>query len=122
LPDGRVGEIFLDGGKVDAVPEMARESAIVVSLALHCGCSIETLRHALSGRGEGPLSPEELAQILAKLAEERAAMADPEARKERRRALSRERSKKWWRAGGKEKWKAHHLTRLPAPLDATPST
>jgi hypothetical protein len=56
LPDGRVGELFLDGGKVDALSEMARGSAIVVSLALQCGCSIETLRHALSGRGEGPIS------------------------------------------------------------------
>ena len=56
FPDGRVGELFLDGGKVDALSEMARESAIVVSLALQCGCSIETLLHALSGRGEGPLA------------------------------------------------------------------
>jgi hypothetical protein len=30
--------------------------AIVVSLALQCGCSIETLRHAPSGRGEGPIA------------------------------------------------------------------
>jgi hypothetical protein len=56
LPDGRVGELFLDGGRVDALSEMARERAIVVSLALQCGCSIETLRHALSGRGEGPIA------------------------------------------------------------------
>jgi hypothetical protein len=56
LPDGRIGELFLDGGKVDALSEMARESAIVVSLALQSGCSIETLRHALSGRDEGPIS------------------------------------------------------------------
>ena len=54
--DGRLAELFLDGGKVDAVSELARESAIVVSLALQCGCSIEMLRHALAGRGEGPIS------------------------------------------------------------------
>ena len=53
--DGRLGELFLDAGKVDALSEMARESAIVVSLALQCGCSIETLRHALDGRSAGPL-------------------------------------------------------------------
>jgi hypothetical protein len=43
-------------GKVDAVSELARESAIVVSLAPQCGCSIETLRHALAGRDTGPIS------------------------------------------------------------------
>ena len=38
LPDGRIGELFLDGGEVDALSEMARESAIV-SLALADGAA-----------------------------------------------------------------------------------
>jgi hypothetical protein len=39
LPDGSIGKLFLDGGKVDALSEMAREGAIVVSLALADGPS-----------------------------------------------------------------------------------
>ena len=54
--DGRPAEIFLDGARVDQVSELAQESAIVASLALQSGCSIETLTHALAGRGEGPLA------------------------------------------------------------------
>jgi hypothetical protein len=35
---------------------MAQEAAIVASLALQAGCPLETLRHALDGRAEGPLA------------------------------------------------------------------
>jgi ribonucleoside-diphosphate reductase alpha chain len=38
------------------VSELAQDTAIVASIALQSGCPLETLRHALSGRGEGPLS------------------------------------------------------------------
>jgi hypothetical protein len=31
-------------------------STIVASIALQSGCPLDTLRHAFSGRGEGPLS------------------------------------------------------------------
>jgi ribonucleoside-diphosphate reductase alpha chain len=54
--DGRVAEIFLDNCKHSPLAEMAAEAAIVASIALQCGCPIETLRHALAGRGAGPLA------------------------------------------------------------------
>ena len=54
--DGRVAEIFLDNCKHSPLAEMASEAAIVASIALQCGCPIETLRHALAGRDAGPLS------------------------------------------------------------------
>ncbi len=58
--DGRKAEFFLDAGHVgSAVNVQARDMAVTASLALQCGCSIETLRHALTklqdGRGAGPL-------------------------------------------------------------------
>jgi ribonucleoside-diphosphate reductase alpha chain len=56
FPDGRVAELFLDGEKVDPLSELAQDVAIVASIALQSGTSLSTLRHALAGRGEGPLS------------------------------------------------------------------
>jgi hypothetical protein len=53
--DGRIAEIFLEAPKESPLVEMAQEGAIVASLALQSGCSIETLRHALAGRNAGPL-------------------------------------------------------------------
>jgi hypothetical protein len=53
--DGRVAEIFIDGSKEAPIVDLAQESAIVASLALQSGCTLETLRHALAGRGAGPL-------------------------------------------------------------------
>lgn len=58
--DGRVAEFFLDAGHVgSAVNVQARDMAVTASLALQSGCSIGTLRHALTklhdGRGAGPL-------------------------------------------------------------------
>ena len=55
FPDGRPAELFLDGGSVDPLSELAKESAIVASLALQSGCPFETLRHALDGRDAGPI-------------------------------------------------------------------
>jgi hypothetical protein len=54
--DGQVAEIFLDAAKGGTVAQLARESAIVASLALQFGCDISTLRHAISGTAAGPLS------------------------------------------------------------------
>ena len=53
--DGRVGEIFLDTPKASSIGDLAADAAIVASLALQSGCAVETLRHALAGRGTGPL-------------------------------------------------------------------
>ena len=53
--DGRIAELFIDGSKEAPIVELAQGSAIVASLALQSGCALETLRHALAGRGAGPL-------------------------------------------------------------------
>jgi len=53
--DGRLAEIFLDAAKESPLVELAQESAIVASLAMQSGCPLEVLRHALAGRGAGPL-------------------------------------------------------------------
>jgi hypothetical protein len=54
--DGRIGEIFLSSNKPgSAVEALARDAAIVISLALQFGCPIETIRHALEmDRDESP--------------------------------------------------------------------
>jgi hypothetical protein len=54
-PAGAVREVFLDAPKASPIAEMARESALTASLALQHGASLESLRHALSGREIGPL-------------------------------------------------------------------
>jgi len=61
--DGRVAEVFLDNCKASPLADMARESALIASLALQGGATIETLHHALAGRDAGPLSAA-LAAIL----------------------------------------------------------
>ncbi len=53
--DGRVAEIFVDNCKASPLADMARESALLASLALQHGCPLEVLRHALAGRDVGPL-------------------------------------------------------------------
>jgi hypothetical protein len=49
FPDGRLGEVFLNIGKsgndLDAI---ARDSAIVLSLAIQHGVAIETVAHVMS--------------------------------------------------------------------------
>jgi hypothetical protein len=47
--DGRLAEIFVNGGKLDsAVDFMIRDSAIAASLALQHGCSAHALAAALT--------------------------------------------------------------------------
>jgi hypothetical protein len=53
--DGRIAELFLDAAKESPLVELAQESAIVASLALQSGCTLELLSHALAGRNAGPL-------------------------------------------------------------------
>jgi len=59
--DGKLAEIFLDCGRQGCGAEAsARESAILVSIALQHGLSAASLRHALQeladGSGAGPLA------------------------------------------------------------------
>lgn len=64
--DGRVAELFLNAGKLDSgVDTIARDSAIVASLALQNGCSVDDLRAALTRTGlGGPAGPLALALDL----------------------------------------------------------
>src|ERR1700723_3236733 len=57
--DGRIAEVFINGAKVGRAAEAnAQDAAIVASLAIQHGCSLETIRHALvrSGGATGPLA------------------------------------------------------------------
>jgi len=56
--DGRLAEVFLNvsgkaGGEIDA---LSRDSAVLASLALQCGASVNTLRHALIRNRDGSAS------------------------------------------------------------------
>ncbi|RVU15203.1 hypothetical protein [Methylobacterium oryzihabitans] len=57
--DGRLGEIFLNGGKLDTQADiLARDCAIAASLAFQCGCTADALRAALTRTGlGGPAGP-----------------------------------------------------------------
>lgn len=53
--DGTIGEVFITGGKSgEQVESIARDSAILLSLALQHGVALDTIAHALTrdGRGE----------------------------------------------------------------------
>jgi hypothetical protein len=53
-PDGSLGEIFIDGGKSGQdVQSTARDAAILLSLALQFGATVETIRHAVTRSGNG---------------------------------------------------------------------
>ena len=55
FPDGRLAELFLDTDKESAIADAAREAAILTSLALQHGASLDTIRHALDGRDQSPI-------------------------------------------------------------------
>lgn len=56
-PDGRVGEVFLNGGKLTSdVDVAARDSAIAASIALQHGAAVSTIRAACLRKPDG--SPE----------------------------------------------------------------
>jgi hypothetical protein len=65
-PDGEVGEIFLNADRSDSLLDvLTSDAAILASLALQHGCSLETIVHALKRdtRGE-PASPVGLALAI----------------------------------------------------------
>lgn len=48
FPDGRVGEIFLNADRGDSLLDvLASDAAILASLALQHGCSLQEITHAL---------------------------------------------------------------------------
>lgn len=52
--DGRIGELFINGGKSGEVVEaIARDSAVIVSMALQHGVPIETIAHAITRDSQG---------------------------------------------------------------------
>ena len=60
FPDGRLAEIFLSNGKAGSDADCAaRDSAVVCSLALQFGVSVDVIRRALlrdpRGQPSGPL-------------------------------------------------------------------
>jgi hypothetical protein len=49
-----VGEIFITGGKSgEAVEAIARDGAVLLSLALQHGATLETIAHAITRDGQG---------------------------------------------------------------------
>ncbi len=54
--DGRLAEIFVEGPKDTALLALARDAAIIASIALQHGAPLAVIRHALNGRNEGPLA------------------------------------------------------------------
>ena len=53
-PDHTVGEVFIHGSKSGAGLEaVARDGAILLSLALQHGCALETIKHAITREGDG---------------------------------------------------------------------
>jgi ribonucleoside-diphosphate reductase alpha chain len=59
-PDGRPAEVFLSAGKAGTELEaMARDGAVVLSIALQHGAPVDVLRHAMTrlddGTAAGPL-------------------------------------------------------------------
>jgi ribonucleoside-diphosphate reductase alpha chain len=53
-PDGRVGEVFVAGGKAGSeVESIARDSAVLLSIAMQFGVPLETIRHAITREQNG---------------------------------------------------------------------
>jgi hypothetical protein len=54
FPDGSVGEIFLNHDRGDSLLDvLASDAAILCSLALQHGCTLETIAHAIKRDGQG---------------------------------------------------------------------
>jgi hypothetical protein len=54
FPDGRTGEIFLNHDRGDSMLDvLTSDAAILASLALQHGCTLETIAHALKRDGRG---------------------------------------------------------------------
>jgi hypothetical protein len=52
--DGGLGEVFINGGKSgEAVEAIARDGAVILSLALQYGAEIENIKSAITRDGQG---------------------------------------------------------------------
>jgi ribonucleoside-diphosphate reductase alpha chain len=63
---GKIAEIFLEGPRECALADLARKTALLVSLALQHNCPLDTIKHAFNGHDAGPI-----AEALPLAAEER---------------------------------------------------
>jgi hypothetical protein len=53
-PDGKLGEVFISTNKIGSQSDaLARDIAILMSLALQHGCAMETMRDALTREANG---------------------------------------------------------------------
>lgn len=56
-PNHGIGEVFISGGKTGSDFEaVARDGAILLSLALQHGVALETIKHAITREGDGSAS------------------------------------------------------------------
>jgi hypothetical protein len=54
FPDGLVGEVFLNADRADSLLDvLTSDAAILASLALQHGCTLETIAHALKRDSRG---------------------------------------------------------------------
>jgi hypothetical protein len=52
--DGAPGEVFINGGKSgEQVEAIARDGAVLLSIALQHGVALDTIRHAITRDGQG---------------------------------------------------------------------
>ena len=52
--DGALGEVFINGGKSgELVEAIARDGAVMLSMALQYGVPIETIRHSITRDAQG---------------------------------------------------------------------
>src|SRR4029077_9601225 len=52
--DGAIGEVFINGGKSgEQVEAIARDGAVLLSLALQYGAELDTIGHAITRDGAG---------------------------------------------------------------------
>lgn len=52
--DGRIGEVFINGGKSgELVEAIARDGAVILSMALQHGTPLATIRNAITRDGQG---------------------------------------------------------------------
>lgn len=57
FPTGLVGEVFISGAKAGSeVDAVARDGAVLLSIAMQYGVPIETIRHAITRNGDGSAS------------------------------------------------------------------
>lgn len=53
-PDGRIGEVFVNGAKAGSeVEAVTRDGAVILSIALQYGVPLDTIRHALTRDHDG---------------------------------------------------------------------